>query len=46
MKIKLDEKTITAIEGIIGRGNDAEVHRKKDQLVVLEVKKTIRSAPV
>ncbi len=46
MKIKLDEKTVAAIEDIISRGNDAEVHRKKDKYVVMEVKKQIKVAPV
>lgn len=42
----MDEKTIKAIEAILKRGGDAEVRRKGDGYVVLEVKKTIKySAP-
>ena len=38
----MDEKTIKTIEAIIQRGNDAEVRKKGDGVVVLEVKKTIK----
>ena len=38
----MDEKTIKTIEAIIKRGNDAEIRRKGDGYVVLEVKKTIK----
>lgn len=38
----MDEKTIQAIELILKRGNDAEVRKKGDRVVVLEVKKTIK----
>ena len=38
----LSEKTIKAIEDIIKRGNDAEIRRKGDGYIVLEVKKTIK----
>lgn len=38
----MDEKTIKAIEAIIKRGCDAEVRRRGDGVVVLEVKKTIK----
>ena len=38
----MDTKTIQAIEAIIKRGNDAEVRKKGDSVVVLEVKKTIK----
>ena len=38
----MDEKTIKTIESIIKRGNDAEIRRKGDGYVVLEVKKTIK----
>lgn len=38
----LDDKTIAAIEAIVQRGNDAEVRRKGDGFIVLEVKKTIK----
>lgn len=38
----MDEKTIKAIEAIIKRGGDAEVRRRGDGVVVLEVKKTIK----
>ena len=38
----MDEKTIKVIEAIIKRGNDAEIRRKGDGYVVLEVKTTIK----
>ena len=38
----MDTKTIKAIEAIIKRGNDAEIRRKGEGYVVLEVKKTIK----
>lgn len=38
----MDDKTIKAIEEIIKRGNDAEIRRKGDGYIVLEVKKTIK----
>jgi hypothetical protein len=39
----LDEKAILqTIKDIIKRGNDAEVRRKGDGYIVLEVKKTIK----
>ena len=38
----MDEKTINTIESILKRGNDAEIRRKGDGYVVLEVKKTIK----
>ena len=38
----VDEKVIQAIEAIIKRGNDAEVRKRGDGVVVLEVEKTIR----
>lgn len=41
----IDEKTVAAIEEIIRRGNDAEVRRRGDGLVVIEVKKTIKYSP-
>lgn len=41
-KTKMDEQIIKAIEAIIKRGNDAEIRRKGDGYVVLEVKKTIQ----
>ena len=41
-KTNMDEKAIKAIEAIIKRGNDAEIRRKGDGYVVLEVKKTIK----
>jgi len=33
---------MTAIEAILKRGNDAEIRRKGDGYIVLEVKKTIK----
>lgn len=38
----MDDKLMQAIEAIIRRGNDAEVRRKGDGYIVLEVKKTIK----
>ncbi len=38
----MDKATIKAIEAIIKRGNDAEIRKKGDSIVVLEVKKTIK----
>lgn len=45
MKILLDEASIRAIEAILNRGNNAELQRRRDGVVVLEVKKTIKAAP-
>lgn len=36
------DEMIQAIEGILKRGNNAEVRRKGDGYIVLEVKKTIK----
>lgn len=41
-KSTIDQQTIKAIEDIIRRGNDAEVRRKGEGYIVLEVKKTIK----
>lgn len=38
----MDNEIIKAIEAIIRRGNDAEIRRKGDGYIVLEVKKTIK----
>lgn len=38
----MDDKLMHAIEAIIRRGNDAEIRRKGDGYIVLEVKKTIK----
>lgn len=38
----MDEGIIKAIEAITKRGNDAEVRRKGNWYIVLEVKKTIK----
>lgn len=38
----IDEKAIKAIEAIIKRGGDAEVRKKGDNVIILEVKKTIK----
>lgn len=38
----MDNQTIQAIEAIIKHGNDAEIRRKGDGYIVLEVKKTIK----
>ena len=39
---RIDPQTIKAIEEIVRRGNDAEIRRKGDGYIVLEVKKTIK----
>lgn len=38
----MDSETIKAIEAIVKRGNDAEIRRKGDGYIVLEVKKAIK----
>lgn len=38
----MDDKLMQAIAAIIRRGNDAEIRRKGDGYIVLEVKKTIK----
>lgn len=38
----MDDKLMQAIEAIIRRGNNAEIRRKGDGYIVLEVKKTIK----
>mgnify|MGYP000215998835 FL=1 len=38
----MDDKLMQAIEAIIRRGNDAEIRRKGDVYIVLDVKKTIK----
>lgn len=38
----MDSETIKAIEAIIKCGNDAEIRRKGEGYIVLEVKKTIK----
>ena len=41
--IKMDwNEALKTIEAILKRGNDAEIRRKGDGYVVLEVKKTIK----
>ena len=37
----MDDKLMQAIEAIIRRGNDAEIRRKGDGYIMLDVKKTI-----
>lgn len=37
----MTDEAIKAVEAILKRGNDAEVRRKGDEVIVLEVKKTI-----
>ena len=36
------EKVLEIVDAIIKRGNDAEIRRKGDGYIVLEVKKTIK----
>ncbi len=43
--MKVDEKTIKAIEAIIKRGNDVKIRRKGSGYVVVEVKETIKYSP-
>ena len=43
--MKMDEKTIKAIETIIRRGNDAKIRRKGKGYVVVEVKEKIEYSP-
>jgi hypothetical protein len=38
----MDDKLMQAVEAIIRRGNDAEIRRKGDGYIALEVKKTIK----
>lgn len=38
----MDEKSIDIIQQIIKRGNDAEIRKKGDGYIILEVKKTIK----
>lgn len=38
----MDEKAIEAIESILARGNDVQIQRKQNGLVILEVKKEIK----
>ncbi len=40
--ITMDDKTIHAIMAILKRGNNAEIRRKGDGVIVLEVKKEIK----
>ena len=38
----IDNEVLQAIEAILKRGNDAEVRRKGDGVIVLEVQKKIK----
>lgn len=38
----IDEEASKVIEAIIHRGNDAEIRRKGDGYIIMEVEKTIR----
>lgn len=38
----IEKEMVQAIEAILKRGNNAEVRRKGDGYIVLEVKKTIK----
>jgi len=38
----MDNEIIKVIEAIIKRGNDAEIRRKGNGYIVLEIKKTIK----
>lgn len=41
-KLEIDDNVIKSIIEIVKRGNDAEVRKKNGNIVVLEVKKTIK----
>lgn len=41
-KCFLDKKAVEAIESIIKSGNDAEIRKRGEKYVVLEVKKKIK----
>ena len=41
----MDKQTISAIEAILKRGNDAKVRRKGNGVVVIEIKETIKYSP-
>ena len=45
MTVKLTQPAIAAIEAALARGNNAEVRRRGDGVVVSEVRKTIVSQP-
>lgn len=38
----MNDDIMRAVEAILKRGNDAEIRRKSDGYIVLEVKKTIK----
>lgn len=38
----MDEKAIKTIEAILARGNDVQIQRRKDGLLILEVKKEVK----
>ena len=42
---RIDDAAVTAIEDILRRGNDAEVKRRGEGCIVLEIKKTIKYPP-
>ena len=42
MTVKLDEKAISAIEAALNHGCNAEVRRKQDGVIVLEVQRKIK----
>lgn len=42
MTVKLDKQAISAIEAALNRGSNAEVRRKQDGVIVLEVQKKIK----
>ena len=43
--VRLPQEAVDVISKIISKGNDAEVRKKGDDVIVLEVKKTIKYAP-
>lgn len=42
-EVKLRPETVGAIEKILKKGNSAEIKRRKDDVIVLEVKKEIHN---
>ncbi|MCD7755746.1 MAG: hypothetical protein LUJ09_05365 [Firmicutes bacterium] len=45
VKTELPQAALQAIAEIIKRGNDVQIQRKGDSILVLEVKKTIKYSP-
>lgn len=41
-ELQADEKVLSVVEEIVKRGNEAEIRKRGDGYIVLEVKKTIK----